>query len=830
VINPRQALRSLLKTPLVTGVAVVSLALGMGANAAIFSIFEHVVLRPLPVVEPERLVNLFAPGPKSGSQASNDAGDTEAVFSYPMLRDLENAAEVFTGIAAHRAFGANLAYGGDTLSSQGMLVSGSYFEVLGIQPALGRLFDRGDDQTPGAHPLVVLSHSYWQSRFNADPRVAGKTLTVNGRPLTILGVAPKGFSGTTLGFEPQVFVPISMRALMLPGWEGFEDRRSYWVYVFARLSPGISLEKATAGINIPYRAIIQGLELALQEGASERTLEQFKKKEIRLEPGLHGQSNMQKGAATPLLLLLGVTAFVLLIACANIANLLLIRATGRAGEIAVRLSLGAQRRQIVAQLLTESFLLSALGGALGTLVAHGTLRLLISLLPTSNRLGFDVDLGPSTVLFLVGLSLVTGLVGLFPALHSTREDLVSSLKSQGGKGTSSHAVKRFRTVMVTLQIALSMMLLTSAGLFTKSLFNVSRVDLGIDVEHIATFALSPELNGYTPAASRGLFERVEQELRGFPGVSGVVASLVPLIAGSNWGSNVSVQGFDAEPDTDTHSNYNEVGSGYFRTLGIPLLTGREFESRDDLGTPKVAIVNETFVEKFNLGHDAVGKRMQVGSGGELDIEIVGLVKDSNYSEVKGVIPPLFFLPYRQNESLGAINFYIRSSTSPEQLLPSLRNVLSTLDPNLPIENLRTMAMQVREKVALDRMLSTLSAAFALLATVLASVGLYGAMAYSVAQRRQEIGLRMALGANAFAVRSLVLRQVGWMALCGSTLGLFGALGLGRVAQSLLYEIQGHDPTVLVVSAFLLTSVSLGAGLLPAQRAASIDPMKALRDE
>lgn len=831
MIQPRQALRSLLKTPLVTTVAILSLALGMGANAAIFSLVESIILRHLPVQEPERLVNLLAPGPKSGSQSSNNAGDTDSIFSYPMFRDLEEgASEAFTGIAAHCAFGANLAYEGNTSSSAGMFVSGSYFEILGLEPALGRLFQVADDRTPGAHPLVVLSHSYWQKRFDRDPAILNESLIVNGRPLTILGVAPQGFRGTTLGSDPEIFVPISMREALVPGWEGLENRRSYWIYLFARLAPGVSLEQAQAAINVPYRAIIQDVELDLQTGASERTLERFKAKEIHLEPGPQGQSTMQEGASVPLLLLLGVTGFVLLIACANIANLLLVRATNRSGEIAVRLSLGAQRRQIIAQLLAESFLLAALGGVLGILVAQGTLRFLLSLMPAAGGLGFDLAVGPATLLFLAVLTLVTGLVGLFPALHCTKGDLATALKGQAGKASASRGTKTFRAAMATLQIALSMMLLISAGLFTKSLLNVSKVDLGIEVEHISSFGLSPDLNGYTDAASRNLFERTTEELQAYPGVTGVAASLVPLISGSNWGSNVSVQGFEAGPDTDTHSNYNEVGPGFFRTLGIPLVAGREFVAQDDLGTPKVAVVNETFARKFELGQDAVGKRMQIGSGGELDIEIVGLVKDASYSEVKDKVPPLVYLPYRQNERIGAINFYVRSATPPEQLLPSLRSVVSELDPNLPIENLQTLAMQVRDNVFLDRLLTTLSASFALLATLLAALGLYGVMAYSVAQRRHEIGLRMALGANASRVRRLVLGQVGWMTLVGSILGLLGALAVGRVAQSLLYEMEGHDPSVLLISVALLVLVALGAGLVPAQRAARIDPMTALREE
>lgn len=833
MIDLRLAVRSLLKSPLITGAAVLSLALGIGANAAIFSIFQRLLLQPLPVERPEELVNLLAPGPKPGSQSTNASGDVETVFSYPMFRDLEaseQAHEVFTGLAAHRSFQANLAAGGDTISGEGALVSGSYFPVLGLRPALGRLLGPDDDRDVGGHPLVVLSHAYWSGRFAASPDVLDRTLVVNGRPMTIVGVAPEGFHGTTLGQDPQVFAPITMREVLVPGPKDFERRQSYWAYLFARLRPGISPEHARAALNVAYTSIIREVEVPLQQGLSEQTLERFAAKELQIEPGPRGQSSLYGEISTPLLLLLCVTGFVLLIACANLANLLLVRALEKSGEIAVRLSLGAQRHQVVAQLLTESFLLGLAGSALGFLVARGTLWLLLSLIPADSQLGLDEHFGAAAWLFLAVLALVTGLVGLFPALHATGQDLSGRLKGQAGRSSASRTARRFRAALVTLQIALSTALLVSAGLFTQSLRNVSRVDLGIDVPHLATFGISPELNNYEPAASRGLFARVEEEIAALPGVSQVTASMVPLVGGSNWGSNVTVEGFETGPDTDTHSSFNRVGSGFFSTLGIPLLAGREIEPRDDLGAPKVAVVNQAFARKFGLGVDAVGKRMQLGGGTDLDIEIIGLVADSSYSEVKDSVPPVCYLPYRQSEEIGSLFFYTRTDGDPKNLLPSLRTVVSQLDPSLPVDQLRTMELQVQQNVFLDRMLTTLSAAFALLATLLAAIGLYGVVAYSVGQRTREIGLRMALGADGSRVRRLVLGGVGWMTLVGGLLGLAAALALGRLAGSLLYGLDGYDPAVLLTSAVLITTITLAAGVLPALRAARIDPMVALHDE
>jgi predicted permease len=428
------------------------------------------------------------------------------------------------------------------------------------------------------------------------------------------------------------------------------------------------------------------------------------------------------------------------------------------------------------------------------------------------------------------VSIATGLVfGLFPALHATRPDLVSAIKAQAGQPSGARAAARFRTTLVTAQIALSMALLISAGLFVKSLMNVSRVDLGVKVDNVVTFGLSPDLNGYDPARSRTFFERTEEELSAVPGVTAVAASMVPLLAGSNWGSGVSVQGFQKGPDTDTHSYFNKISPGYFRTLGIPLMSGREFTTADAAGAPKVAIVNEAFAKKFNLGREGVGKRMSDGPA-ELDMEIVGIVQNAKYSEVRQEPPPIFFLPYRQDERIGSLNFYVRTSLDPEQMLRTAPGIVSRLDPNLPLEGLKTVPQQVRENVFMDRLVSTLSAAFALLATVLAAVGLYGVLAYTVSQRTREIGLRMALGADGGRMRTMILKQVAWMTLVGGAIGVVGAYYLGKAAESLLFEIKGHDPTVMSLSVLLLTFVAFGAGYIPAYRASRVHPMQALRYE
>ncbi len=839
MINPKLAARTLFKTPFVTAVAVVSLALGIGANAAIFSLFDQLLLRPLPVAQPEQLVNLAAPGPKPGSQSCNQAGDCDAVFSYSMFRDLERAQKVFAGIAAHRIFGANLAFKGETLNGEGVLVSGSYFPVLGIQPALGRLLGPGDDRSPGESHVVVLGHEYWRMRFGERPDVVNQVLIVNGEPMTIVGVAPQGFAGTTLGTQPQVYVPITMRDIMErfmagPGQKsGFENRRSYWIYLFARLKPGVSVEQARAALNGPYRAIINDVEAPLQKGMSDKTMQRFRERKVTIEADARGQSSLHKEARQPLLLLLSVTGLVLLIACANIANLLLARAATRAGETAVRLSLGASRQHLVAQLLTESCLLALLGGLAGLFVASWTQDLVMSLIPSRGMTIIRGGLNTSVLLFSGAITLATGLLfGMFPALHSTRPDLASTLKGQAGQPSGARAAAWFRTSLATAQMALSMTLLVVAGLFVKSLFNVSRVDLGLNIDHVVTFSVSPELNGYAPERSRALFERLEDDLSAVPGVNGVTAGMVPLLGDSNWNNSVAVEGFQAGPDTDTTASLNEIAPTYFQTLGVPLTAGREFTRADALGTAKVAMVNEAFAKKFNLGRDVVGRRMSTDSapGAKLDVEIVGLVQNTKYSSVKAKIPPQFFLPYRQDKGLGFLTFYVRTSLDAEQAVSIMRKVVSRADPNLPLENLQTMTEQARENVFSDRLISTLSSAFAILATLLAAIGLYGVLAYTVTQRTREIGLRMALGAGPQNVRRMIMRQVSWMTLVGGMVGLAAALGLGLAAQSLLFELKAYDPTVFAASAIALTLVALCAGFIPALRASRIDPMVALRYE
>src|SRR5690242_18080269 len=543
--NLKLALRTLFRTPFVTVVAILSLALGIGANAAIYSLFNEMLLQPLPVAHPDRLVNFKAPGPQNGQNSCNMAGDCDEVFSYPMFRDLERANTAFSGVAGHYLFGVNVAMPGQTaIDGRGVFVSGSYFPLLGVRAALGRLLTPNDDQTVGGHYVTVLSYPFWQTQLGSDPSVVGKQIVINGHPMTILGVAPAGFTGTTLGERPYVFVPISMRGVMNNGWKGIEDRHNFWIYLFGRLKPGATIDQANASINTVYSHVINDVEVPLQKGLSAKTLAQFKAKKIVLSDGRKGQSSLIKQTRTPLLMLFAITGIVLLIACANIANLLLARAANRMMEMAVRLSLGASRRQLITQLLTESVVLAAIGGAVSILVAHWTLDGITALLPDEAIETMNFSLSIPAILFAAGLSIVTGLIfGMFPALHSTRPDLVTALRNNSGKLSGGRAAARFRTSLVTAQISLSMALLMFAGLFIKSLSNVSRIDLGLKTENIVQFTISPARNGYDSTRSHALYERVREEARTIPGVTTVTGSLVPLLSGNNWGNSLRVQGF-----------------------------------------------------------------------------------------------------------------------------------------------------------------------------------------------------------------------------------------------------------------------------------------------
>lgn len=827
----KYAFRQFLRRPGTSGAMLVMLALGIGATTAIFSLFHQVLVQRLPVPEPGRLVSLSAPGPLGGYGSVSLAGDGEQIFSYPVFRDLEEQQSVFAGVAAYRDFEASVAEAQRTIAGDGMMVSGSYFDVLGVQPALGRLIGPQDEPRTGESAVVVLSHDYWQSRYGGDPSAIGRSLTVNGQRLMVIGVAPEGFRGTVTGFQPRVFVPITLRWLMEPWRTRDEDNPfSHWVYLLARLAPGVALEQAAAGINNLYGGILNEVDVPPNSSISDGQLEQFRNKRITLEPGGERRGLLRNAATQPLTMLLAITGLVLMIVCVNIANLLLARGISRRGEMAIRVTIGATRWRLITQSLLDVGMIAVIGTIVSLPVAALALRAIAALLPEQIASGLNMELSAAAMLFAGAASLCTVLMfGAAPAVQAARTDPGLAVKGTASQTLGGRGVLGIRNALATAQIAFSTVLLVLAGLFAQSLMNVARVDLGLNLESVVTFTVSPRAIGQTPEGAMATFDRIEERLVAEPGVSGVGSSRIALLASRGWtNSSSDFYGFEESPDVDATVGINAVSSGFFGTLSIPVLLGRGFGAADTLDASRVAVVNESFVHLFGLEDGALGTRFDIGTLRQ-DIEIVGVVADSAYAGVTDEMPPTVFLPRRQEADLDGLAFYLRGVDA-GALMRTIPRVVSDIDSNLPVTDLRTMERQARNDVFRERLIATLSASFAGLATLLAAIGLYGVLAYNVAQRTRELGLRQALGAEPASLRALVLKQVGLMAVIGIVVGSVAAVGLGRAAEALLFGLSGYDPLVLAAAVGVLTAVVLAASYVPARRASSIAPMEALRYE
>ncbi|MBI4873045.1 MAG: ABC transporter permease [Acidobacteria bacterium] len=824
----RTVVRSLARAPLFTLVAVLSLALGIGANTAMFSLLDQILLRTLPVRNPHELVYLYHPGPTQGSTSSDEGGGPS--FSYPMFLELRKEQTPFAGLAAARAQSVSLAYQNEAAHGIARLVSGNYFELLGVRPAMGRLITEEDDRAAGGHPVAVLSYGYWTSRFGNNPAVLNQTLHVNGYPLTVVGVAQKGFAGEKTAEMPDIFVPVRRKPDIEPDWKGLDNRQYYWISLVGRLKPGVTRQQAETAINVSYRAQLdQDLQLLKQPRPD--FLERFRAKKVILKPGEHGRGSVRDHARQPVLLMMGMTLLVLLIACANIANLQLARAASRTREVAVRLAMGASRLQLIRRLLVESCLLAVAGGALGLFFALWTVRAVVAIMPPATGIQsfLSTSLDGRVLLFSLGLSVATGvLFGLFPALQASKPDLVAALKNQAGQISSAGSANFFRKALVTAQVATSLLLLISAGLFGKTLVNLSKVDLGMRPDHLLTFSLLPKLSGYSDQRVASFHERLLERLAALPGVKLASAAQVPAIAGSSSSSSISVEGYVAPSDAAAQSNFNVVGADYFRTLGIALVAGREFTPADNATGPKVAVVNEAFVRQFLPGRDPLDRR--IGTGREPDIRIVGVVKDARYSELKEAPPAVFCTPLAQARRWNMVHYYLRTAGEPEAAANLARREVAALDPHLPIRQLKTMQAQIEENMFVERLLSGLTGSFAGLATLLAALGLYGVLAYNVARRTREIGIRMALGAGGGRVRGLVLREVGLMLAIGTVAGVGSAAAVGRLVQAVLYGMKPWDALVYGGSVGLLWLIALAAAYVPARRAIRVDPMVALRYE
>jgi putative ABC transport system permease protein len=821
----RYAVRTLFKTPGFTIVVVLTLALGIGANTAIFSLTDQVLLRLLPVKSPERLVLLDGPGAFQGRTFNS------GTFSYPIYRDFRDRNTVFDGVIARFPAPLTLVANGQAERVSSELVSGNYFDILGVRAHIGRTFTPDDDKVPGGHPVVVLSHNYWTRRFGADPTVLNRTLTLNGLPMTIVGVTPPGFYGVVVGDNPDVIVPVMMKAQMTPTWDDLLNRRSRWLTVMARLKDGVSREQAEAAMNVIYRQINEQ-EVREIKTPSPSFRERFVSKHLFLRPGQKGRSDLRNQFSTPILVLMGMVGLVLLIACANVANLLLARGAARQKEVAIRLALGAGRAAIVRQRLIESFLLAAAGAALGLAFAWWTGTVLLKMLPfdeAARTLSAAPDLRVASFA-LAAAGLTAMLFGLAPALQSTRPQLTSTLKDESGSvvGGTGHA--RFRKGLVVAQVGLSVLLLAGAALFARSLYNLKSIDPGFEADQLLSFSLDPSLNGYPRERTVNVFERLQTEIAALPQVRAASPSVIPFLTDSNWSSTVRVEGYKSKEGENMNPNIDAVGPGFFATMGQPLVVGREFTSRDTMGAPKVAIVNDTMAKTYWPNESPIGRHIGWGRSDATDIEIVGVVKDTKASTLRDEPTRYVYTPYMQEQELGSMTFYVRGRGDAAALGGAVREVAQRVDPNLPIYDMKTMSRVMSESLFIERMVAALSVAFGALATLLAAIGLYGVMSYSVARRTREIGIRMALGAERGSVLWLVLKEVAWMVAIGVAVGLPLAIALSRVVQAQLFALSAHDPLALAGAAALLAIVALVAGYLPARRATRVDPMLALRYE
>ena len=823
----RYALRGFRKSPLFTLVALASLALGIGANTAIFSLMDQALLRSLPVKHPEQLVLFSAAGPRRG-MVNTSYGDIYT-FSYPMYRDFRDGSQVFSGVLARYPDSFSMSWHEQTERIRGDLVSGNYFALLGVSAAIGRTITADDDRVAGAHPVVVLSYGFWKRRFGADPAILNQTIMLNAHSMTIVGIAQAGFQGVGVGESPDIFAPITMRDTLSPLFKDLQNRRSMWLNIFGRLKPGVSPRQAEEALNVFWKPI---LEMEAKDiNLSQRVREQFLNRHLSLLAGARGISAASPQAGAALTILMAMVGLLLLIACANVANLLIARATARRREISIRLAIGAGRAQLIRQLLLESLLLALGGGLLGLLFAGWTGEALLGFLPNDpSMLGFSSQPDGRVLLFALALSLLTGILfGIVPALEGTKTELAAALKDQASAvvgGPAGHL--RFRKGLVVTQVGLSLVLLIGAGLFARSLYNLRNVDAGFRTDHLVSFSVQPSLNGYSQERMRQLFERIQDNLGRVPGMRAASMSEVMLLSGDSETTSLGIEGYQAKDDQDMVAFQNKVGPGYFATLGVPLLVGREFTKADQPNSHRVVVVNERFSKHFFGDENPLGRRIRFRRDQDA-AEIVGVVRDGKITSLREKPQRVVYLPYTQAQ-IGYMTFYARTMQDPAAAAQMLRDQVRREDPDLPIFNLTTMERQLDESMFLDRLVAALSAGFGTLATLLAAVGLYGVMAFMVARRTREIGIRMALGAGRREVLRLVMKEVVTLAAVGIGIAIVASLAMGRLVQSQLLGVSARDPGVMLAAVAALAVVALLAGLIPALRATRVDPLSALRYE
>jgi len=825
----RLALRGLRRSPLFASVAILSLALGIGANTAIFTLIDQILLRKLPVKEPDRLVMLYQQGAHMGSNMG------QRMHSYPVYQDFQQRAEPLAEVLCRRLMPASVAIDNQTERVQAEMVSGNYFTMLGVKPAAGRVFSsQEDDQVYRGHPVVVLSYDYWTTRFSRDPTVIGKKILVNDYPMTIVGVSAAGFLGFDPAQAPQIRVPILMKPVMAPEWNWMraDDRRARWVQIFARLKPGYTVQSAQAPLQWLFTQIRQyEITLPAAKNWSAYARDQFMKGQMFVTSASTGYSQLRNEFSTALVVLMGMVGLVLLIACANVANLLIARAFMRQKEIAVRLSLGASRAQLVRQMLIESLVLSCFGGVVGVALAVAMTRALLALIPAGGQ-PLSIDAHPDLRIlgFTVVITGITGLVfGLIPAIRASRPDPWATLKDTVGSIAGGGGSLFLRKGLVAAQVALSFLLLFGAGLFVRSLQNLRTTDTGVALDNLVTFQLAPRLSGYDAPRTAHFYQELLDRLRSSPGVKSAAIAAVPILSGDEWDNSMGVEGHKVADGENMQAFMNALSPGYFQTMNIPLREGRDFTTADVKEDSKVAIVNRRFAEHFFGDKSAVGRHVGNGIGptSKLDVEIIGVVENSLYEGPREGVRRQVFVP---NWGGGSVTFYVRGTSASSAIFGEVRRNVQQLDRAMPIYEMKTVEGQLDETLLSDRLVALLSAGFGLLATLLASIGLYGVMAFVVARRKKELGIRLALGAQRTLIIWSVMREVLLLLAIGLAVGIPTGLGLGGFVGSQLYGIQPHDPTIAIATMLLLTVVSAAAGLIPAHRASRIDPILALRYE
>jgi predicted permease len=835
----RYALRMLARSPAFAAIAVGSLALGIGVNTVIFTAAQHMLLDRLTVPHPEQLRLLWWTEPHGGVVENLDGdyddlpggGQTSTSFSYPVYAQLRKQSSTMESLFAFKTLDRQtVAVDGNTEAVSAEMVSGNYYSSLGVWPQLGRGIEESDDGSPGSGPVVVISDRFWMKWFARSPNVIGKKILLNMTPMTIVGVNPRGFTGTYSAQEtPDIFLPLSMQPITSSYFTGqgslLTDTSVWWVMVMGRMRPGLPDPTAAASLNVLLNAAVR----ATMPVKNDRQIPK-----LLIRDGSRGQNPSAEGLTKPTGVLLGLGGFVLLLACANLANLLLARASARQREISVRLALGAGRGRILRQMMTESLLLSLLGGVAGLALAYGVRNTIPRMMSDAwTPPAFSARFDWRIFAFAAGISVLTGLIfGLAPAWESTRVQASSGLKDSAQTATHRRRGLAGKTIVV-IEVALSMLLVVGAGLFVQTLIQLGHARLGFRPHNLLLFDLHPPQIRYPGAANIPLYRQLEQKLAAIPGIQSVTLTSMPLISGNVMLGEFVPEGQQRKLERKANPSVflNDVGESFFATYGIPIVAGRGFNAADTETSQRVAVVNQSLAKKYFPGQNPVGRTFEAGWQDPIRIEVVGVCGDAKYDRVRKDPEPTFYTPYRQNkDGVDQATFALATRLDAKTLAPTLRQVVQSVDKNLPLLDVRTQNEQIAANTQNERIFANLTAAFGVLALVLACIGIYGIMAWMVSRRIHEIGIRIALGARAEQVQWMVLREAAWMTSLGVAAGVFAALALGRVVASLLYGLKPWDPTTIAGSGTLLILVALGASWIPARRAAGVDPIRALRHE